>query len=352
MKKVLVLAAFFFAVLSSVQARIWRVNNNIGVTADFTTLQAAHDGAAAGDSIYLEGSANSYGNLNCSKKLYIVGPGYFLDQVPNTQALNYSAIVGGFNLYNGSAGTVIQGLSFRGSTINVYANDIIIRRNNFASSQGNEPIYWHGGIGLYSPNNNSNNGVSNIIISQNYGVIINVPYPTNSILITNNVIGMGAAYGENTQGDCINGGQSTILLIQNNIFRRGKVDVWGSTLTNNIMVNGFFEVRNNLFSNNLANKTQFASDNGNKANLDMTSVFNYTGSWDEWYKLKSGSPAIGAGYGSTSATPIDCGIYSGSSPYVVAGQVNMPAIYSFTNQPIGSNTDPIKVNVKVKAAGN
>ena len=84
----------------------------------------------------------------------------------------------------------------------------------------------------------------------------------------------------------------------------------------------------------------------------MSDVFAYTGAPDEIYKLKAGSPAIGAGYGSTAGNSIDCGIYSGSTPYVVAGQVNMPAIYYFSNQPIGSNTDPIKVTVKVKAAGN
>jgi hypothetical protein len=84
----------------------------------------------------------------------------------------------------------------------------------------------------------------------------------------------------------------------------------------------------------------------------MTNVFTNTGAPDEAYKLKAGSLAIGAGYGSTASNPIDCGIYSGIMPYVVAGQVNMPVIYYFNNQPIGSNTDPIKVTVKVKAAGN
>jgi hypothetical protein len=36
----------------------------------------------------------------------------------------------------------------------------------------------------------------------------------------------------------------------------------------------------------------------------------------------------------------------------VGGLVNMPVIYFFNNQPVGSNADPIKVSVKVRAAGN
>lgn len=48
-------------------AKIWRLNNNPGITADFTSLQAAHDGAASGDTLYLESSPSSYATLSCTK---------------------------------------------------------------------------------------------------------------------------------------------------------------------------------------------------------------------------------------------------------------------------------------------
>lgn len=353
--RVLAILLFAFATATA-HAKIWRLNNSVGVTADFTSLQAAHDNASvnSGDTLYLEGSSTSYGGLTCTKKLYIVGPGYFMDQVPNTQALVYTAKADGLTLNNGAEGTVISGLDFYGNNINVYVSNVVIRRNKFSSSNGNEPIHAAGAIYLHYQGGNGATGVTNIIISQNYGVQISATYPSNGILITNNVLSGHGYYGGGDAADvnCLTGGQNTILLIQNNIIRRGRVNVYGSTLANNIMSNGFFNTNNNLFSNNIANADQFGTANGNKANIDMTTVFTYTGSWDQWYKLKTGSPAIGAGYGSTVSTPVDCGIYSGSTPYVVAGQVNMPAIYSFSNQPIGSNTDPIKVTIKVKAAGN
>jgi hypothetical protein len=347
--------AFIMSVFisASVQAKIWRVNNNVGIAADFNTIQAAHNGAESGDTIYVEGSNTSYGSLASTKQLYIVGPGYFLDAVPNTQVGQLTAKVGDFTLNNGAAGTVIMGIDFSGNGIIVFCNDVVIRKNRFSTSNGTEHLWTHGMVSLGNVNNNSTlGGVNNIVIAQNHGVAITALKPSNGILITNNVIGFGAAWGENNGNACLEGGQNTALLIQNNIIRRGKVSVYGSTVTNNIMVLGFFIANNNLFSNNISSGTQFGTDNGNLSDVAMTNVFTNTGAPDEAYKLKVGSVAIGAGYGSTVSKPIDCGIYSGSMPYIVAGQVNMPVIYYFNNQPIGSNTDPIKVTVKVKAAGN
>src|SRR5436190_9371104 len=132
MKKALALSVLFLLVVISVEAKIWRVNNNVGIAADFTTLQAAHDAAAAGDSIYLEGSSNSYGGLTCNRKLFIVGPGYYLDQVPNTQVVLQTAKVSGINLNSGSEGTVIMGLDFAGNSISIYCNNIVVKRNLFS----------------------------------------------------------------------------------------------------------------------------------------------------------------------------------------------------------------------------
>jgi len=350
MKVLALLLSVFIA--AGAEAKIWRVNNNVGIAADFTTLQNAHNGAAAGDTLYLEGSNTSYGTLTATKQLTIIGPGYYLNLVPNTQALVLSAKVGNVNLNQGSGGTVIQGLDFDGSTLNIYVNDVTIRKNKFANPSSNDPLYYLGHIQLQALNNSGTNGVSNIVIAQNFGIRVSATKPSNNILITNNVVGYDGNYGETTTGACIDGGVNTVMLIQNNIIRRGKIDVYGSTIANNIIIIGHFAPNNNLYSNNIGNSTQFGTDNGNKSGVSMTDVFAYTGAPDEAFKLKAGSPAIGAGYGSTQGTPIDCGIYSGSTPYVTAGQVNMPAIYFFSNQPIGSNTDPIKVTIKVKAAGN
>jgi hypothetical protein len=49
-------------------AKIWRVNNNVGVNADFTTGQAAVNAASNGDSIYFEPSHHLYAGITISNK--------------------------------------------------------------------------------------------------------------------------------------------------------------------------------------------------------------------------------------------------------------------------------------------
>ena len=56
MKKLNTLIAIFILITTIVNAKIWRVNNNSGVIADYTTVQAAHNAASAGDTIHLEPS--------------------------------------------------------------------------------------------------------------------------------------------------------------------------------------------------------------------------------------------------------------------------------------------------------
>lgn len=352
MKRIIV-AAILVLCIHSASAKIWRVNNNNGIQADFTTLQAAHNGAAAGDTLHIEGSAGSYGPLTCSKKLVIIGPGYFLDENPNTQAIALSAIVETIVLNVGSDGTQIMGLYIiNGNGIYVRCNDVVITRNNFATPAGQNREYYMGFVSIEYQSNNGSIPANNVIISQNFGVQVSTNRPSTGILITNNYIGFNGYGGENTTSLCVNLNSGTVALIKNNIFRRGTIRCYNSSVTNNIMYNGFFEGTGNLVSNNLANGTQFGDTNGNKQNVDMTTVFVGQGSgisYDGAWKLKPGSPAIGAGFGSTAQNPIDAGIYSGALSYVLSGMPPVPSIYFFENQPVGSNSDPIDVSVKVKS---
>lgn len=357
MKRATTLLALLCLLLNSQQsfAKIWRVNNNPGVAADFTDLQAAHNGAAAGDTIHIEGSPTSYGGASFNKKLIVLGPGYFLDERPNTQALLHSGKVGTITYNMGSEGSVVMGLDFQSSGVSIFTDDILIRRNKFSNINGATPDYSIGTINLYYHSNNSAIASNNVIISQNYGLKVAVNYASTGVLITNNFIAAESWAGDAATGNCLSANANAILLVQNNIFRRGKVTAYNSNFTNNIMVNGQFEGTGNLSSNNIGSGTQFGTANGNQSNVVMANVFvgvatdaTAEGQW----KLKVGSPAIGAGYGSTAGNPIDCGMYSGQNSYVLGGMPPMPAIYSFEVQPIGSNTDPIDVKVKVKSAGN
>jgi hypothetical protein len=329
-------------------AKIWRVNNNNGVAADFTTLQAAHNGAASGDTLHVEGSATNYGSLTSTKTLVIIGPGYYLAANPNTQASQLSAQVSSITLNAGAEGSMIMGLDFRGGQVYIYTDDITIKRNRFNTENGAQNPDWSTGyIYLYQPGSNYSRGVSNIVISQNFGVQIQNSYASTGLLITNNYIGSGSSSGAENTVPALNLHAGTVALIQNNILRRGKVTAHNSTLSNNIMVTGTLEGTGNMMSNNMGNSTQFGTENGNKSNIDMATVFVGAGegiSADGQWKLKVGSPAIGAGYGG-----VDAGMYGNHTPYVLSGIPPVPAIYFFESQPVGSNTDPIDVTIKVKS---
>jgi hypothetical protein len=81
----------------------------------------------------------------------------------------------------------------------------------------------------------------------------------------------------------------------------------------------------------------------------METVFVGTGSPDAQWQLKAGSPAIGTGFGSTPQDPVDAGMFWGDKPYKLSGIPGMPVIYEINVQAVGSNSDPIKVTLKVKS---
>ena len=342
-----------FGMLES-SATIWRVNNNSGVAANFTTVQAAHNSASVvnGDTLHLEASPNTYGALTCSKRLVILGTGYYLTENPNLQAVTLSSKVSSFTFNVGSAGSVIMGLDFTTSDVTIFSHDIVIRRCKFSSPSGPTSDYQTGTINIYYLSTNSSIAANNIIISENYAPTININYPSTGVLITNNFISRNAYEGDATANAVLQQHANAVTLVQNNIFRRGRINANNSNFTNNIMYAGSFAGEGNLVSNNLANTTQFGTASGNQANIDMSTVFVGPGpgiSTDGQWALKVGSPAIGAGYGSTPSIPIDAGIFSGQTPYALAGVPPIPSVYFFQNQPVGSNTDPIDVQIKVKS---
>jgi|GEM_PF-134145 len=345
--------ACFMLVLNS-HAKIWRVNNNSSVTADFTTLSAAiaSSNVLSGDTIHLEPSPDSYGSATIAKKVIIIGNGYYLDENLNLQAVPLSSKADAITFNHGAQGSVLLGIDFRSNNVNIYCNDIVVRRCKFAGPSGSTPDWSNGSVSVQYHSNAHPNPANNIIISENYGVIITVSYASTGVLITNNFIAYNAASGDATTSACLSLEANAVALVKNNIFRRGRITANNSSFTNNIMFNGSFVGTANLVSNNLANAAQFGSGNSNLSNVDMSTVFVGTGtgvSTDGQWKLKPGSPAIGAGFGSTPANPIDAGMYGGSKPYVLAGIPPLPSIYSFTNQPVGSNTDPIDVTIKVRS---
>ncbi|NOZ74165.1 MAG: hypothetical protein GXO90_02145 [FCB group bacterium] len=314
-------------------AAVLRVNNISGTGATYTTLQAAHDAASAGDTLAIDASL-TYGSLTVTKRLVIIGPGYFLGQNPETQANISPAGVDYILLNSGSEGTVITGLLIK-SYITVNASNIIIKRNLIQSSYSSYLITIYG-------------SVSNTIIKQNYiystysyRKCVNIS-ANSQANITNNYIG-GSGTSSNYQA--IQSTNTSVVTIENNVIDGGlDLNDASASIKNNILIDGTVSGLSGGYTNNIANDGQFGSADDNQTVADMTTVFLYSGSTDGQWQLKTGSPAIGAG-----VDGVDCGMFGGIAPYVLSGIPGpLPAIYYLKTSGEGTESAGLEIRLKAK----
>ncbi len=303
MKKLVLLSVAATLTCSMSFAKIWRVNNNTGVTADFTTAQAANDNVNVlnGDTIHLEPSITNYGSVNCTKRLVWISTGAFLDLYPNEQ---YSQNIGKLT----SVSAYLPSCS--SSVFHIYAT---------------------GSIDINAPNIKVDRSYASGVSIQNYGygattgiVIIN-SFITgvltinngNSVVVTNNIFGSYPSVGTG----------ATSAVITHNVFN---ALVGGSgTINNSILENNIFNKTTALtFNNSTVQYNMSASNflqagNGNQNSVAMSTVFvNANGTTDGDFVLKTGSPAIGTG-----SSGVNLGAYGGASPFKIALQPAIPAIY-------------------------
>lgn len=329
MSRNIVLLVFFFIVsVSDSYSKIWTVDNNPGNSgANFTNLQSAHSTASNGDSIYINGTGLSYGKLILTKRLIVVGPGYFLGENPFLQANISSAKVDTIIFNSGSEGSLICGLAVL-RIIVVNTNNVTIMRNLFGRIEIKDNKH-------------------NITIIQNFSLYVGYSSiyfgsQCSNISILNNFI-LNGIEGATTNLSLA----SSIHLVNNimDVFYSAYVisNTYNSNIWNNIAIRGFIYGSNNSILNNIGNSTQFGTSNGNQSNVDMSTVFVNSGSEDGKYKLKPGSPAIGAG-----VNVEDVGMFGGVNPYVLSGIPPIPSIYFFS-APYGSSVQGLPVRVKIKS---
>jgi hypothetical protein len=325
--RLIALSIILLAPISQMFAKIWIVNN--AGQADYTTVQAAHDAATAGDTIYVVGSITAYdANVTLSKQLVIIGPGYFLAQNSNLTVNTSAASVTTITINTTAAGTVIKSMEL--GTINCNANNITISRNHITST-----------IALA----NAGSAISNIVITQNFmdaSSISNGTLGSSSILIANNIF-------PSTNGFCLGLGNASAIVFNNiingtNSGMASNIGLDSGTFQNNILncQNGVSFTSVSI-SNNVCAGTELSAGNGNQLNVNMANVFVGGGSTDTRWQLNTGSPASGAGVGG-----VDCGAFGGSSPYVLSGIPPIPQVYFLNAAVSGSNTSGLPVTVKVR----
>lgn len=335
-------------------AKIWRLNNNgnnqiPAITADFpasTTLQQAHDNAsvASGDTLHVEQSPTTYGNCVFTKRLVVIGPGYYLAANPNTQVnISWGATVGNLTFYTaGAASTQVFGLT----TGNVYmgVNNLLIARCNITGAVyiGNTSTGNIDGMtlrqNLINPNTNA------VISNSGTGIITNMT-------IQNNIINAGSYVNGIVLGTNISG------LIKSNIVQcyYAPMNVYNFYVVNNITYsatssgNTFNNCNIEFNSGTIAGQFQAPAGSNNtigSGNLVKSQAqVNYVGgtSPDGIFQLNSASEVKGVG-----KDGVDLGVYAGDYPYKLSGIAPVPNIYGLVIDPISAGAASIHVTVTAK----
>ena len=323
-------------------AKIWRVNNNAGASADFSSFNDAVINASVlnGDTLYIEGSATSYYDASISKQLTIIGTGYFLDPAdvnyPANEGLQYnknSSFIRSINLLTGSSGCKFIGIVFAEGTIygdNAWVN-ITFEKCEIAEN-------------FYVPN------------ASNSGLTIRKCFILNTLNCSS-----GSLTDFTCENNIFTGYFASPYLANlsgsNNIFRNNSFASPGisnvTTIANCYVANNIFAQNNNTpvnftncnIKNNLfqQNQTLPPSAVNNLINVDMSTVYvgGSTGSLDSRMVLKAGSPAIAAGVTVGAVVTPDCGAFGATDPYKLSGIPAIPTIYSLTaptSIPSGTNS--------------
>ncbi len=300
----------------SASAKIWRVNNG-GIPADYTSLQDALTAIPIGDTIYLEGSPNSYAlPASITKKVTIIGPGYFLTQNPNTLENKTAAIVKG-DVYLLANGIVWEGLAHSEGSLGIGADNIIIRKCYLESVSGDDG------------NSNTYKKINNATIAQCY------------------INGALDSYFTDTLFNAI---------ITNNIFTATGLGYIVSRLYNTTIENNTFYSTSTVYGINNCNgcaiKNNIVTALNNNVNCNITNNYttagvtdfigSATGTSDGKYQLSSTSAAKTAGTNGS-----ECGAFGGTTPYVLSGLPAIPHIYEIEAPNAASAASGLKVTLKI-----
>jgi len=315
------------------------VDNNAGSAAQYTDLQTAVDAVQAGDTILVAGSVTSYGSITLKKKVILLGAGYagLSSKMGQLVFQNLTSVDGSSDSF--VSGFQMSSISFtveytnRTSATYASLSGIIIERCIVSG------INFHNNYAHFSNITVRNNAFN---ITGFAALTSNNISTYSSILFSNNIID-GGYFGSRVVVSSSNGVefvssyQSTSgVAIRNNIFvgpsSRAFSLMIGATVENNIFYNrnliteaeynSFDSLAYGLnFNNNITYLTgqdltlnSWYAVGANNQSIDpQYENFPIDGaafSTDHNYRLKTGSPAIGAGVNGE-----DLGIYGGAYPW-------------------------------------
>lgn len=334
----------------TVSAKSWRVNNNVGVNANFVSFYEAANSASVqpGDTLYMEPSTTVYttNSMTLTKQLVVIGPGYFLDPAdaslpynPGLQVATKTAQIAFLRVGAGSEGTKFLGVQLEQWVYITGASNIKFEKVYFGSAG----VYFENGA-------NDNISVRKCFFHSGNALSTAAASNATNLVVENNIF-----WGSYATLDRLTG--------SGNIFRNNSIINSGNTWTfnNTYVANNIFgtgaasnfvncTIKNNLFQ---SNQTLPGTATNNTVNVNMADVYvgGTTNSLDSRTALKAGSPAIGAGLTVGSVVSPDCGAYGATDPYKLSGIPNIPSIYSLT-VPVSIPSGATTMNVTLSTRNN
>ncbi|MDP3912341.1 MAG: hypothetical protein Q8R96_01195 [Bacteroidota bacterium] len=366
-----ILAIVVFLLLNPItgNSKIWRVNNgsnfngtslwgdNFGGHPAYPVFKqinqaVAWNSVANSDTLHIEGSQFNYAAGTITKKLMIIGPGFFLGDNPQTSNDLSDAKVTRLNFNAGSEGSfaigvnIVVGTNTADGYIQIAADNITIQRCKIDRS-----VYFSVSGG---------SGIQLATIVQNY---FPDTYVTNALLVTNTfyVPPVVLIFNHNICKKTLvwqnSNGPWEITQCKNNIFDGSdnlatpNLRFTTTDFSNNILmpVNAIAEITAapGVIAYNVGTQgTQFGTANNNLVVPDITSLFVKGTSKDGYYQIESGSQAFQNGSDGT-----DRGSFGGairSSRYTLSGLAPVPVVYEATTPGVVSPTTGLTVTIKAR----
>jgi hypothetical protein len=320
-------------------AATFRVNNAPDTAPDYTTIQAAINAAADGDTILIEGSTSNYAPFTVlNKRLSLIGPGYGLGANLGTPANKLSATISGGTSYvrtslasGGSAnGTLVMSMFFVAELNLDTCTNVTVARCLFDT--GSSRLTVTGPSNVITQCYFRGNGAC-VLSTGSTGTRIENSLLTTPVLFPS----------------------TGTFTFKNNAMYSVSNSILFFTFDNNIFLNAFTSsgFSNSTFSNNLFAGSVPLSLNGS-GNLAYSSITAIMAD----YLLGSGSPELERRYqllplsaanpaynAGTDGTHI--GPFGGANPYILSGVPPLPSIDELSVPQFAAPGGNLTIRVKV-----
>lgn len=336
-------------------AKIWRVNNksnyngstlwgdNFGGTSAypvFTQIDNAIKFVNDEDTIYIEPSTIIYNGATITKKIVLIGSGYFLTSNPEVSNNALGSNIAAIDFDPGSEGSQVIGLNIvyylNGSSARVYVNTNNITVKRCRIETGIE--FQSNLLNVYILENFfSNNNTSNCLITNGVGSFI----PPTDITFNNNICQKTLIWSgviSQCNNNVFDGPSNTLNLqfltddFKNNILK-------ATNATVNITAS-----EGTIAYNIGTLSTQFGTSNNNLVVSAINSLFVSSASPDGTYQIADGSAANNSGSDGT-----DRGAFGGvaiTDRYTLSGLAAIPVIYSVTT--LGATATNLPVTIQAR----